>query len=77
MEMYYVINNSSGDTTVECITKEVLLERINEGYWGDVEFMETIPHDRDTNYWGGDVLIIKGSIVAPKPKQIITEYTID
>jgi len=34
-----------------------------------------LPEDSsDTNYWGGAYLIIKGEIVAPKPKKIVETF---
>ena len=44
---YFVIKNSDGDTMVEELTKEELLERLNapdEWYDGDVEFFENNSH---------------------------------
>jgi hypothetical protein len=78
METYFVITNSDGDTNVETINKEELLIRINDGYYGSGrEVFDKLPKENDTNYWGDGVLIIKGSIVSPKPITKITEYTIE
>jgi hypothetical protein len=77
MEKYFIILNSDGDTRVDCVTKEVLLNRINEEYYGPREFLNNMPTESDTNYWGDSILVIKGSIVAPEAKTKITEYTID
>jgi len=35
-ETYFVISNSDGNTTVTKLTKEQLLEAINENYWGKI-----------------------------------------
>jgi len=76
-ETYFVINNSEGDTIVKEFTKEKLLEEINDGAWGgDIEYLRDIPDDNDTNYWGGSVLIIKGSIVTPEEKKIVLTHDI-
>jgi hypothetical protein len=77
MEKYFIITNSDGDTYVDCVTKDVLLERINEEYYGKREYLNDMPTDKDTNYWGDSILVIKGSIVAPQAKTKITEYIID
>tara|TARA_R100001594_G_scaffold121248_2_gene157050 strand:- start:338 stop:565 length:228 start_codon:yes stop_codon:yes gene_type:complete len=75
--MYFVIKNTDGDTIVSSMTKEVLEERLNEDWYGtDVKFLNEIPKNNDTNYWGEDILIIKGDIVTPKPVQTVTEYEI-
>lgn len=76
-ETYFVINNSDGDTTVSEFTKETLLKAIQENYWGNKEILKSIPVNDDTNYWGEGLLIIKGSVVVPTPKQVITKYDIE
>lgn len=59
------------------LTKEQLLKAIQEHYWGDKEIFETLPKDTDTNYWGENILIIKGKVVTPVPEQVVTKYNID
>jgi len=77
MEKYFIINNSDGDTCVDCVSKEELLKRINSGYYGEHQsFLDVMPNESDTNYWGDNILIIKGEIVSPKEQKIVTEYTI-
>ena len=76
-EMYYVIHNGEGDTYVQAFTKEELLRAIEEKYWGDTQIMTELPDNMDTNYWGGEILIIKGKMVAPVEKKVVTEYDID
>lgn len=74
-ETYFVIRNSDGDTIVNTITKEELLERIRDGNYPNI--FNTMPVDGDTNYWGDNILIIKGKIVVPEAKQVVTEYDIE
>ena len=77
-EKYYVIQNGDGDTTVREYTKEQLLREIEEEGGLGEGILTELPEDyADTNYWGGQVLIIKGSIVAPQPEQVVTKYKID
>jgi hypothetical protein len=74
---YFLIYNSDGDTKVCEISKEKFLREIEDGAWGESpEFLESIP-DRDTNYWGGKMLIIKGEIVTLKKKEVVTKYDIE
>jgi len=74
--MYFVIRNSDGDTLVDQLTKEQLLENLNdEDECGTLGFLEKI-EDADTNYWGDNCLIIKGEIVKPEPKRIIEAFDI-
>lgn len=73
-EMYFVIRNSDGDTTVRAYTKEELLQEIEDGDYRDV--LTELP-DMDTNYWGEQVLIIKGKMVNPIAEEVITKYNIE
>ena len=79
---YFIISNSDGDTTVQQVSKDELLKRIqpDDGedccYYGCVGFLEAIK-EADTNYWGENILIIKGEIVTPKPKRVIETFEID
>lgn len=77
-DTYFVIRNSDGDTTVEEVTGDELRKRLNteDPYYGSREFFDKMPTERDTNYWGNNVLIIKGEIVTPKPKEVVTRYDI-
>ena len=73
-ENFFVICNSDGNTSVTQLSKEELLKQLEEEYWGDiVEFIEKI-NETNTNYWGDNILIIKGDIISPKPKTVITSY---
>ena len=77
-ESYFVIHNSEGDTTVEKLTREQLLERLNpqEPYYGrHTTPMDKIPNE-DTNYWYGELLIIKGKIVTPWTVEVVTKIEI-
>jgi hypothetical protein len=77
MEKYFIIQNNDGDTRVECVTKEILLEGINDDYYGTEAFLDGCPIENDTNYWGSSILVIKGKVVSPKAKTKITEFTIE
>lgn len=72
-DTYFIISNSDGDTSVTPMTESELLDALGEDYWGDVDFLKNLA-ENDTNYWGGDILIIKGSMVIPKPKAVVTSY---
>lgn len=77
MDKYYVITNSDGETMVEEISKEELEKRLqpDERYYGNRDYLDKVP-DLDTNYWGEDVLIIKGSIVVPEAVEVVTQVKI-
>ena len=77
---YFVISNSDGDTTIEHLTKDELIEKLGNdeesNHWGAESFVENLSHNDDTNYWGNSILIIKGEIVIPKPKTVVKDYDI-
>ena len=73
--MCYVIHNSDGDTTVEVMTADTFLERVEEAYWGsEVEYLQTFTDSVDTNEWGNSVLCIRGDIVFPIPKEVVVKH---
>ena len=81
MEKYFVITNCDGDTYVTIKSKEELLEDVKEGSIGcennGIYLTEKdIVKNGNTNYWGGQPLIIKGEIVSPKPIKVVTDYDI-
>jgi len=76
VETYFVIHNGDGDTYVTEYTKEKLLKEIDEGAFGEGIFTE-LPDEKDTNYWSGEALIIKGRVVAPQEEKVVTKYKID
>ncbi len=69
---YYLIRNSDGDVYVTEYTKQELLKELDDEDWRD-EFLESLP-ERDTNYWGEKVLLIKGEIVTPQKKEVVTKH---
>ncbi|MEK6878446.1 MAG: hypothetical protein AABY22_02500 [Nanoarchaeota archaeon] len=84
-ERYFIISNSDGDTTVNFFTKEDLLKALTPDknevtYYGanlkflDLDNLSICP---DTNYWGTDLLIIKGKIVQLKVKETIKTIDIE
>ena len=83
--MYFVITNSDGDTHVTPVSKETLMKEITPdedgntdyGHIDNITFLDAIPENTDTNYWGSGILIIKGDIVTPKPKKVVETFEID
>ena len=78
--MYFVIHNSEGDAYVESISEAELIERLNpdengDFYYGKGSYLNEIS-ETDTNYWGCNILIIKGEIVTPKVTEVIKKITI-
>jgi hypothetical protein len=76
MEKYFIITNSDGDTYVDTVTKDELIKRLEENYYGNVDFLTSAPKNY-TNYWGDGVLIIKGEVVTPNPVEVVTKFNIE
>ena len=82
-EKYFVIIGSDdGGCTINEVTKEELTNKLTpnkfgETFWGvlgsDFRILGELPDDV-CNFSG--IVIIKGNIVLPKPKQTVTEYDI-
>lgn len=76
MSQYIVINNSDGDTFVKSYSKEELLAILNDEDWNSYGKMSEIPDHADTNYWGDNIIIIKGEVVVPTAVTTVTEFNI-
>lgn len=78
MAKYYLIDCLDGEAYVEELTKREILEMMGE--WQHLrespEVLDTIPSTNPA-YWKGKLVIIKGEIVTPRAKQVVTEYEID
>jgi len=71
---YFVIYcNEDGEVWIKDYTKDQLLEELEEGSFS--EFRDNLK-ENNPQYWGDSVLIIKGEIVTPTPKTVVTEYEI-
>ncbi len=70
---YYLIRNSDGDVYVTAYTKKEIQEELDSGELNS-RFLDSLP-DSDTNYWGENtVLLIKGEIVVPEPKEVTIKH---
>ena len=79
-EKYIVISPGEDGATIEQLSKSVLLERIDEKYYGDIDFKTSLSpniEDIDPNYWGDEILIIKGEIVVPQPVKTVTAFEME
>jgi hypothetical protein len=74
MEGYFVIMCSEdGEPSTHFYeSEEKLLNDLNENYFGEVSFKDSLP-DSDMFYWGKSLLIIKGKVVTPKAVETVTK----
>lgn len=77
-EKFVVIYTGEDGTRVDFLTESVLVARLNENWWGDVNIMDEnqVAHERDTNCWGEALLILKANVVVPKPKETVTTWAL-
>lgn len=60
------------------MTEEALLKALQPNEFGDVEIVasdiaKSLPGP-DTNCWGNWVLVIRGEIIVPKAKEVVTRF---
>lgn len=79
--MYFIVHNSEGDTTVSRVTESELRKRLKiedgahwYGHGGFMSIEDLADRGGDTNYWKDDLLIIKGEVMVPQPKEVVTEW---
>ena len=74
VETYFIVRGS----LVRTMTKSELEKALAENYWGSGKprSLEALLEEPDTNYWGDDFLIIKGSVVVPKPVEVVTKFEV-
>ncbi len=76
MEQYFILNSSEDGISINGpLTKEQVLDRLDENYYGEVNFLNDIPNDFIDS--GSGMVIIKGQIVLPKPKQVVQSYEVE
>jgi hypothetical protein len=76
-EMFCVIScNEDGDTTLDMITRETLLSRLKESYYGQMPIYQLKKGDRVNCGEKIGIYIIKGKSIMPRAKQVVTEWDI-
>ena len=83
-EKYYVIHSGEDGLDVDELSQEELLERIKPDEQGEVyyggELLTKLPEINDGYIAGhGDraFFIIKGKIISPKAKKVVTEFEVE
>lgn len=78
-ETYFVVSGSEdGDIRLEQLTREELVRRLKPNEFGDAYYGRRIILDRLPKDLGSfaDLVIIKGAVVVPTPKQVATEFDV-
>jgi len=76
---YFLIYQDDEEATVKRVTEKELKEMLKEMIENEEEviFLKKI-ESTDPAYWEENAyLLIKGEIIVPKPKEVVTEYEID
>lgn len=76
-----ICTTGNGDARVDVMTADVLVERLNERYYGDaVTFLDEayLSRQPDTAQWPEDaVLIIRGAVVISRPVDVVQRWAIE
>ena len=74
--MYFVITNHDGDPSIDSLSRETLMERLNEKYYGDIEFksLDWLLDNSMENLDGA--ILIKGEVVVPQAKETVVEFDV-
>ena len=76
MKEYIVLYcNDDGETSIEYYTKQELESWLDE-YGEGATFLDSSESQLTWSVEGSYYMIIKGQVIVPKPKQIITKYGI-
>jgi hypothetical protein len=76
---YFLIGTSEdGETSVTEYTAEQLEAKLNgpDPDYQIEKFVDKIPSN-DTNYWDGRMILIRGEIVVPKVKEVVTKVILE
>lgn len=81
-QMYLVIDSSEDGLTIAQVDREALQRMITPGEDGYIELdasraMASVPRFRDSSEWGDLCLIIRGEIVTPRKKEVVTVYELE
>jgi len=77
MSNYIIISrNEDGEVSVYTESDKSLLKKLNNEEYDSADILNEIPEDNDPQYWPqhNPMIIIKGKICVPKPKNVVKEY---
>lgn len=76
-EHYFLITNTEDGIFVEVFTKAALLTRLNADRAQNQDFFIGMNHSLNPQDWGDKCMLIKGSIVVPRPKMVTVEFEVE
>lgn len=75
MDFFVIHTNEDGEASVERLTEELLVQRLNEEYWGDNKFLPALNRGESLDLLEkSGFVIIRGVQVIPTPKSIVKEW---
>jgi hypothetical protein len=74
MKKYLTISRYEDEPYAAFLTQEQLEQKLKEE-WEDYTFLNSAPGDL-MNFPSKSVLIVKGEIIVPKPKKVVTEWVV-
>lgn len=77
-EGYYIVYQSENGIGIQGpFNKEEALERVEEKFYGDLQALDKLPDMFGDQLESYGLVIIKGGIVVPTPKQVVTVYEME
>jgi hypothetical protein len=76
-DWYFVISSGEDSISVERLSKEELLKRLKEDYYGPTgDIIGDLPDESDPMCWGNQLVVIKGNVVVPTEKTTVTDWAV-
>lgn len=75
-QSYFLITTTEDGIRIRQTTKEQVAKEMADGECEIADFAKEIPKDADPNYWGCKAVLIKGEIVVPREKTVVTEIEV-
>jgi len=73
-EYYIFYQGDDGPGFNGPFTEEGALKRVEERWYGNLQYLDKIPEMHDGHFSKNGIFIIEGSIVVPKPVTVATSY---
>jgi len=75
--MYFVIHVDDDGISVDSMEEAELIEKLDEQYYGEVEFLKKIDNEEEFRGLKSEaLLIVKGEVIIPKPIKIVESYEV-
>ena len=84
---YFMIGCDEEGIFIKELPEDLLIEKLNNKDFGNIKFLNQLPGEAgfyiNQNHWPMSsptenfILIIEGHVTIPKPKEVVTRYSLD